>query len=122
MIISCKINFLQKNISNYVIRTVFCKRNQVIVYHFSVKQRVIGGYTKKKMKKYFKFTTLRKTWKSFVVVMIAYIVRRFKNSHMSIGEIIITHLIVAAIYVFATLVVDWVQMKSDSSKDKDSTE
>lgn len=71
------------------------------------------------MKKYFKFTRFRKTWKSFVVMMIAFIVRSFRHSHMSIDEIIITHLILAAIYVFATLVVDWVQMKSDNSKDKD---
>lgn len=74
------------------------------------------------MKKYFKFTRFRESWKSFIILMIIFVVDRLYNGHMSIGKIIITYLVLAIIYVFATLVVDWVRMKSDDSKDKKSKE
>lgn len=41
---------------------------------------------------------------------------------MSIGKIVITYFILAVIYVFATLVVDWIRMKNDNLKNKDSKE
>lgn len=74
------------------------------------------------MKKYFKFTRLRESWKGLIVLMIIFVVDRFRNGHMSIGEIIITYFILTIIYVFATLVVDWVRMKNNDSKDKNSKE
>ena len=54
--------------------------------------------------------------------MTIFIVNRCYNSHMSIGKIVITYFILAVIYVFATLVVDWIRMKNDNSKNKDSKE
>lgn len=64
------------------------------------------------MKDYFKFTRFRKNLKKFIILMAIIVVGQCWHSNMSGVEIIITNLILTVIYVFATLVVDWIHMKN----------
>lgn len=73
------------------------------------------------MKKYFKFTRLKETLKPFGIVMIMILVGQC-YTHTPVNIIIIGDLILVVLYVFETLVVDWVRMKGDKSKNKDSKE
>ena len=41
---------------------------------------------------------------------------------MSISEIIITDLIMIALWIFSTLVIDWIRIKNNNSKDRNSKE
>lgn len=41
---------------------------------------------------------------------------------MSISEIIITDLIMIALWIFSTLVIDWIRIKNNNSKDENSEE
>ena len=67
---------------------------------------------KKFLKKYFKFTRFRdkKCFRCFILLMILIVVGQCCNTNMSIDEIIITDLMLAGMFVFATLIVDWVEI------------
>lgn len=69
------------------------------------------------MKKYFKFTRLKETLKSFVIVLFMLVICQC-YTHTPVGIIIIGDLILVVLYVFETLVIDWVRMRKNDSKDK----
>lgn len=73
------------------------------------------------MKKYFKFTRLKETLKPFSILMIMIVVGQC-YTHTPIGIIVIGDFILMVLYVFETLVIDWVRMKNNDSKDKNPKE
>lgn len=73
------------------------------------------------MKKYFKFTRLKESLKTFIISLLMIIAAQL-YTHTPVDIMIIGDLILAVLYVFETLVIDWVRMKSDDSKDKNSKE
>lgn len=73
------------------------------------------------MKKYFKFMKFRESFKSFIIIIIANIVGQC-YAEWSISHMIKLDIIIALVWIFATLVVDWVQIKSKNSKDRNSKE
>lgn len=74
------------------------------------------------IKKYFKFTKLKECYKSSIALIIVIIWAQCYNSNMSISEIIITDLIMIALWIFSTLVIDWIRIKNNNSKDRNSKE
>ncbi len=68
------------------------------------------------MKKYFKFTEFKKCLKPFILFMAVLVICQYYTTHMSISKIIKADLIITVIFVFASLVVDWIHMKSNNLK------
>lgn len=73
------------------------------------------------MKKYFKFTRLKETLKTFIILLLMIIVGQL-YTHTPVHIMIIGDFILAVLYVFETLVIDWVRMKNNDSKDKNPKE
>lgn len=72
------------------------------------------------LKKYFKFTRLRdkKCFIGFILLMIFIVVGQCCNTNMSMDEIIITDLMMTGMFVFATLIYDWVEIIKTNQKRK----
>lgn len=69
------------------------------------------------MKKYFKFTRWRQCYKGFIVVMVLLIVLQFRNTNMTVDEIIVADLLITGMCVLASLVIDWVKIIQEEKKD-----
>lgn len=71
------------------------------------------------MRKYFKFTTLRKRWKPFILLIIINIVGQYLNK-WSIDNMIESNIIVTIVWILGGLVIDWIIIirKNYNSKNK----
>ena len=71
------------------------------------------------MRKYFKFTTLRKRWKPFMLLIIINIVGQYLNK-WSIDNMIESNIIVTIVWILGGLVIDWIIIirKNYNSKNK----
>ena len=59
------------------------------------------------IRKYFKFTTLLKRWKPFILLIIINIVRQYFNE-WSIDNMIESNIIVTIVWILGGLVIDWI--------------
>ena len=73
------------------------------------------------MRKYFKFIKLKKSWRPFILLMIMNIIGQCYDE-WSIYQIIKSNFIIMITWILGTLVIDWFQIKSENSKDRNSKE
>ncbi len=65
------------------------------------------------IKKYFMFTKFPKDIKPFTLVMLLITAGQFYSCRTTVLEVLITDLQLAVLYLFVSLIIDWVRMSND---------
>lgn len=69
------------------------------------------------MRKYFKFTTLRKNWKIFIVFIIINIIGQYRKG-WSIDDMIESSIIIITVWILGGLVIDWIMIIRENYNSK----
>lgn len=69
------------------------------------------------MRKYFKFTTLCKRWKPFILLIIINIIGQYRKG-WSIDDMIESSIIITTVWILGGLVIDWIMIIRENYNSK----